>query len=160
MLFPLSQGVILPLLLFQPYYESQLFGHSWKLDYFLAVLDRLYLGCRRSLVNIFLLASPLCHNNNNLKPGCLLRHMPTMPLVLNRYVSEINNNLLFWSKYTRKRVVPGGAQSHTSHSLGEHPNHLDHQHYMLFPCLGSFTKSLLIWSPGTLTLNALPSAVT
>ena len=36
-----------------------------------------------------------------------------------------------------KRVVLGGAWTHTFHSLGECPNHLDHQHYMLLTVLNS-----------------------
>ena len=48
---------------------------------------------------------------------------------------------------TRKRVAQGRAQTCTSHGLGECPNHLDHQHYMLFPCLSSLLRAY--WSdPG------------
>ena len=36
------------------------------------------------------------------------------------------NNL--WQE---KNVALGGAQTFTPHSPGEHPNHLDHQLYML-----------------------------
>ena len=58
---------------------------------------------------------------------------------INKYSLEVNN--------ARKRVAPGGAQTHTSCCLGEHPNHLDHQHYMLFPCFSSSLRAY--WSsPG------------
>ena len=48
---------------------------------------------------------------------------------INKYALEANS--------VRKRLSPDGAQTHTSHSSGNHPNHLDHQHFMLFPCLNS-----------------------
>ena len=38
-------------------------------------------------------------------------------------------------KQARKGVAPGGARTHTSCSLGKSRNHLDHQHYWLFPVL-------------------------
>ena len=42
----------------------------------------------------------------------------------------LNNNIICNEPKTKeKSVAPGGAQTHTSYSLGKHPNHLDHQHY-------------------------------
>ena len=43
----------------------------------------------------------------------------------------INNIFSQTTHRARKRVALGGAQTHISCSLGKHPNHLDHQNYML-----------------------------
>ena len=58
-----------------------------------------------------------------------------------------------------KNVALGGAQTHTSHSLERHPNHLDHQLYMLLSVFNSQLRAYWSWSR-TLTFCALPSAVT
>ena len=43
----------------------------------------------------------------------------------------INNIFSQTTQRAKKGVVPGGAWTHTSCSLGKCPNQLDHQHYML-----------------------------
>ena len=39
---------------------------------------------------------------------------------------KINEFYSLETTYTRKNVVLGGAQTHTSSSPSKHPNHLDH----------------------------------
>ena len=47
-------------------------------------------------------------------------------------------NFLFEQSYMQgKRIAPSRTQTCTSHSLDKHPNHLDHLHYTLYPCLNS-----------------------
>ena len=48
---------------------------------------------------------------------------------------------LFEQSYARKRVVLSRAQTCSSYNLGECPNHLDHLHYMLCPCLNSSLRA-------------------
>ena len=62
------------------------------------------------------------------------------------------NNL---KQTSEKNVAPGGAQTLTSHSLGEHPNHLDHHlDYMLLTTL-TLHWELIGLVPGTLTWKKL-----
>ena len=55
-----------------------------------------------------------------------------------------------------KRVASSRAQSCSSHSLGEHPNDLDHLHYMLCPCLNSSLRAYCLIQD--LDIDALPSS--
>ena len=48
---------------------------------------------------------------------------------------------------SEKNIALGGTQTLTSHSLGKHPNHLNHQLYMLLTVLNSSLSAY--WSgPG------------
>ena len=59
----------------------------------------------------------------------------------------LNNKFLLNNlrQTSEKNVALGGAQMHTSHSLGNHPNHLDHWLHMLLTVLNSPLRAYWSW---------------